>query len=103
MQYSRPREPHSSPRRFQIAATPRENILDPLGVSSIRQCDEEMLSAPKHQNRRAVLTVALSADVYDYSQAKYKPRQRTKNSICDVEIKSRKPSREGHGSTLPVT
>src|SRR5207244_4507452 len=81
----------------------RDNIFDPLGVSSIRQCDEEILSAPKHQNRRAVLAVALPADMYHYSHARYKPRQRTKNPICYVQIKSCKPSREGHGSTLPVT
>src|SRR3954469_23608819 len=96
MHQLRTRELEDLPLRFQLASATCENILNPLRVASIRQCNHEVMIAPKNKNRRSVSTMRSPSNMHDDSHPWHIPRQTSENAIRDMQIEARKPPRCGH-------
>src|SRR5438874_4803656 len=100
MKHTRMNKPERSSQCLELAAIFRQNILDPLRSASIRQCNDETLTTPKHEDGRAVLSMGFPSCVHDNAHAGQMLRERPQKMVCDVQIESREPPGCGHLNLL---
>jgi hypothetical protein len=92
----RMRKPKRRALRFQLAATARQNILNPLRLATISQGDYHLLSATEDYHRSPVLPPAFATGVYDYPHTRQTSGNRGEQPIGKAEINSCEPAGRWH-------
>lgn len=96
---ARMRERHPPLSRFKFTSVCGEHVLNPVRVASIGERNDEAIIAAKHHYRSVVLTPGFPPNVDDYSHSWSPSGERSKNSVGNVQIETRDPSRYRHRGT----
>jgi hypothetical protein len=98
----RARQPQLDVPGVKLAAVRSQHILNPLRVATVSECDDKSIVASEHHHWRAVLTMSFPADVDNESHTRQPARQWAQQSIREVQVDARQPTRERHNSSLCV-